>query len=125
MSFAQAFKVRSPDAYERLILDVIRGNQTLFMRRDEVEAAWAWIEPILAAWRERRDAPKPYAAGTWGPSAALSLIERWPHLAGRRRLIRRFPTQVSPLPRVGRSDMRCFRPPGAADPGYAAPGGEP
>ena len=75
-SFAEAFKVRYPDAYERLLMDVVRGNPTLFMRRDEVEAAWAWIEPILAAWRERGDPPKPYTAGTWGPSAAIALIER-------------------------------------------------
>ncbi len=47
MSFAQAFDVRNPDAYERLLLDVIRHNQTLFMRRDEVEAAWRWVDPIL------------------------------------------------------------------------------
>ena len=76
LSFAETFKVRYPDAYERLLMDVVRGNPTLFMRRDEVEAAWAWIEPILAAWRERGDAPKPYTAGTWGPSAAIALIER-------------------------------------------------
>jgi len=76
MSFAQAFKVRSPDAYERLILDVIRGNQTLFMRRDEVEAAWRWIDPIADAWEEAGEAPKSYPAGTWGPSASVALIER-------------------------------------------------
>ncbi len=76
MSFAEAFKVRSPDAYERLILDVIRGNQTLFMRRDEVEAAWAWIDPIQEAWDRSREAPKSYHAGTWGPSASVALIER-------------------------------------------------
>jgi len=76
MSFAEAFGARSPDAYERLILDVIRGNQTLFMRRDEVEAAWAWIDPIEEAWERSRDAPKPYAAGSWGPTAAIALIER-------------------------------------------------
>ncbi|HET7716197.1 MAG TPA: glucose-6-phosphate dehydrogenase [Bauldia sp.] len=74
MSFAQAFKVRSPDAYERLILDVIRGNQTLFMRRDEVEAAWQWVDPILQAWASASEPPKPYAAGTWGPSASFSLL---------------------------------------------------
>jgi glucose-6-phosphate 1-dehydrogenase len=74
MSFAQAFKVRSPDAYERLILDVIRGNQTLFMRRDEVAAAWQWIDPILEAWGSTSEQPKPYAAGTWGPSASFSLL---------------------------------------------------
>ena len=79
MSFAQAFKVRSPDAYERLIHDVIRGNQTLFMRRDEVEAAWAWIDPIAEAWLHSSDAPKGYTAGTWGPSASVALIERDGH----------------------------------------------
>ncbi|MBB5753170.1 glucose-6-phosphate dehydrogenase [Prosthecomicrobium pneumaticum] len=76
MSFAQAFKVRSPDAYERLIMDVIRGNATLFMRRDEVEAAWTWIDPILGAWERTAVPPKAYTAGTWGPSAAIALIER-------------------------------------------------
>jgi glucose-6-phosphate 1-dehydrogenase len=76
MSFAEAFKVRNPDAYERLVMDVVRGNQTLFMRRDEVEAAWAWVDPILEAWAENPDPPKPYTAGTWGPSAAVALIER-------------------------------------------------
>jgi glucose-6-phosphate 1-dehydrogenase len=76
MSFAEAFGARSPDAYERLILDVIRGNQTLFMRRDEVEAAWAWIDPIAQAWERSTEAPKPYPAGTWGPTAAIALIER-------------------------------------------------
>ncbi|TMJ44053.1 MAG: glucose-6-phosphate dehydrogenase [Alphaproteobacteria bacterium] len=76
MSFAEAFGVRNPDAYERLILDVVRGNQTLFMRRDEVEAAWSWIDPILDDWSESTDLPKPYTAGTWGPAAAVALIER-------------------------------------------------
>jgi len=76
MSFADAFKVRNPDAYERLLLDVVRGNATLFMHRDEVEAAWTWIDPILEAWGESRDTPRGYTAGTWGPSAAIALIER-------------------------------------------------
>ncbi len=76
MSFAEAFGVRNPDAYERLIMDVVRGNQTLFMRRDEVEAAWRWVDPILDAWRASREPPRPYTAGTWGPSAAVALIER-------------------------------------------------
>jgi glucose-6-phosphate 1-dehydrogenase len=76
MSFAESFGVRSVDAYERLLMDVVRGNQTLFMRRDEVEAAWAWIDPILEAWRAGGEAPKAYTAGTWGPSAAVALIER-------------------------------------------------
>ncbi|MYZ48944.1 glucose-6-phosphate dehydrogenase [Propylenella binzhouense] len=76
MSFAAAFQARNPDAYERLLLDVVRGNQTLFMRRDEVEAAWSWIDPILDAWEHSGDPPRPYTAGTWGPSAAIALIER-------------------------------------------------
>jgi glucose-6-phosphate 1-dehydrogenase len=76
MSFAEAFGVRSPDAYERLILDVIRGDQTLFMHRDEVEAAWAWIDPICEAWSTNSEGPRPYPAGTWGPTGAISLIER-------------------------------------------------
>ncbi|MBD8890481.1 glucose-6-phosphate dehydrogenase [Roseibium litorale] len=76
MSFAEAFKIRNPDAYERLIMDVIRGNQTLFMRRDEVDAAWAWIDPILDAWKASKDTPRSYTAGTWGPSASIALVER-------------------------------------------------
>ncbi|WP_265516530.1 glucose-6-phosphate dehydrogenase [Nitratireductor luteus] len=76
MSFADAFNVRNPDAYERLIMDVIRGNQTLFMRRDEVEAAWRWIDPIVDGWEEGGQLVRPYTAGTWGPSASIALIER-------------------------------------------------
>jgi glucose-6-phosphate 1-dehydrogenase len=76
LAFADAFNVRYPDAYERLLMDVVRGNATLFMRKDEVEAAWQWVEPILAAWEARGELPKPYTAGSWGPSAAIALIER-------------------------------------------------
>ena len=76
MSFASVFATRNPDAYERLLMDVVRGNQTLFMRRDEVEAAWTWVGPILDAWTASREAPRAYTAGTWGPSAAIALIER-------------------------------------------------
>jgi glucose-6-phosphate 1-dehydrogenase len=76
MTFASAFGVRNPDAYERLILDVVRGNQTLFMRRDEVEAAWSWVDPIIEAWASSNEPPRSYTAGTWGPSAAIALIER-------------------------------------------------
>ena len=76
MSFAQTFAARHADAYERLVMDVVRGNQTLFMRRDEVEAAWTWIDPILEAWTNAPDGPKSYRAGTWGPSAAIALVER-------------------------------------------------
>ncbi|PRX08710.1 UNVERIFIED_ORG: glucose-6-phosphate 1-dehydrogenase [Martelella mediterranea] len=76
MSFAQAFDVRNPDAYERLLLDVIRANQTLFMRRDEVEIAWNWVDPILKAWEETSQPVQGYTAGTWGPSKSIALIER-------------------------------------------------
>ncbi|TPW27910.1 glucose-6-phosphate dehydrogenase [Pararhizobium mangrovi] len=76
MSFAESFKVRNPDAYERLLLDVIRDNQTLFMRRDEVEAAWRWIDPILKAWEDTGQGVQDYVAGTSGPSQAIALIER-------------------------------------------------
>jgi glucose-6-phosphate 1-dehydrogenase len=55
---------------------VVRGNQTLFMRRDEVEAAWTWIDPILDAWAASPEPPKHYTSGTWGPSSAIALIER-------------------------------------------------
>jgi glucose-6-phosphate 1-dehydrogenase len=57
-------------------MDVIRGNQTLFMGRAEVEAAWRWVDPVLAAWEALQIKPKSYTAGTWGPSAAVALIER-------------------------------------------------
>ncbi|MBR0666623.1 glucose-6-phosphate dehydrogenase [Roseomonas hellenica] len=76
MSFSDTFGVHVPEAYERLLLDVIRGDQTLFMRRDEVEAAWGWVDPIIAAWQASGEPPRPYPAGTWGPSAAIALIER-------------------------------------------------
>ncbi|MEO1380628.1 MAG: glucose-6-phosphate dehydrogenase, partial [Pseudomonadota bacterium] len=76
MSFAEEFSVRNPDAYERLIMDVVRGNQTLFMRRDEVEAAWQWVDPILRAWEETGMRVQNYTAGTWGPSSSIALIER-------------------------------------------------
>ncbi len=76
LSYATAFDARMPDAYERLLMDVFRGNPTLFMRRDEVEAAWTWIEPILQRWAVTPDRPKRYPAGTSGPTAAATLLER-------------------------------------------------
>ena len=76
LDLGETFKTRSLDAYERLLMDVVRGNQTLFMRRDEVEAAWAWVTPILEAWRTASEPPRGYTSGTWGPSAAIALIER-------------------------------------------------
>ncbi|MFL6800200.1 MAG: glucose-6-phosphate dehydrogenase, partial [Sphingomicrobium sp.] len=77
IGLANAFsEYRRRIAYERLLLDLIEGDPTLFVRRDEVEAQWAWIDRIRAAWTERGVTPRPYAAGTWGPSAAIALTER-------------------------------------------------
>ena len=63
-------------AYERLLLDLIEGDPTLFVRRDEVEAQWTWIDGIRDAWAQKGIVPRSYAAGTWGPSAAVALTER-------------------------------------------------
>lgn len=68
--------VRMPDAYERLVMDVIRGDQTLFMRGDEVEAAWAWIDPVISGWEKRGDRPVRYDPGSSGPEDALMLMHR-------------------------------------------------
>jgi glucose-6-phosphate 1-dehydrogenase len=76
LEFADTNAARRLDAYERLLTDVIRGRLALFVRRDELEAAWGWIEPILAGWAELGVAPKPYTAGTWGPAASSALIGR-------------------------------------------------
>jgi glucose-6-phosphate 1-dehydrogenase len=63
-------------AYERLLLDVICGSSTLFVRRDEVEQAWEWVDGVAESWTDSRLVPKPYAAGSWGPAGAFALIER-------------------------------------------------
>ena len=63
-------------AYERLLLDLIEGDQTLFVRRDEVEAQWDWVDAIRASWADHGVAPKAYTAGSWGPSVAIALAER-------------------------------------------------
>ena len=64
-------------AYERLLLDAIHGDATLFVRRDEVEEAWRWVDGVADAWSDAGLHPKPYAAGSWGPSGAFALIERF------------------------------------------------
>jgi glucose-6-phosphate 1-dehydrogenase len=64
-------------AYERLLLDAIDGDATLFVRRDEVEEAWRWVDGVAQAWSDAQLAPKTYAAGSWGPSGAFALIERF------------------------------------------------
>jgi glucose-6-phosphate 1-dehydrogenase len=76
LDFREQFKTPRMDAYERLLLDVLRGQQTLFMRGDELEAAWEWVEPILKYWEQDDTNPIPYSAGTWGPAAASALIGR-------------------------------------------------
>jgi glucose-6-phosphate 1-dehydrogenase len=76
LHFSDTFKEKSLDAYERLITDVAKGNLTLFMRRDELDAAWAWIDPIREGWLQSDEAPKPYTAGSWGPAASSALIGR-------------------------------------------------
>lgn len=63
-------------AYERLLLDLVEGDQTLFVRRDEVEAQWEWVDAIRAGWASEGLTPKTYTAGSWGPSAAIALAER-------------------------------------------------
>lgn len=77
LSFKDEFELeRFPDAYERLLLDVVRGNRTLFMRRDELEAAWQWVTPILDHWAASDEEPKPYQSGSWGPTAAAMMMDR-------------------------------------------------
>ena len=77
VTMANAFAdTRRRIAYERLLLDLIEGDPTLFVRRDEVEAQWEWIDAIRDGWASTGMTPKPYAAGTWGPSAAIALTER-------------------------------------------------
>ncbi|HJV74113.1 MAG TPA: glucose-6-phosphate dehydrogenase [Noviherbaspirillum sp.] len=76
LDFRETFKTPRMDAYERLLLDVLRGQLTLFMRSDELEAAWEWVEPILNYWEQEAIEPLPYTAGSWGPAAASALIGR-------------------------------------------------
>ncbi|WP_371231887.1 glucose-6-phosphate dehydrogenase [Pseudomonas sp. QE6] len=77
LNLAEAFSrnKRRWDAYERLLLDVIEGDSTLFMRRDEVEAAWSWVDPIIKGWQEHYQSPRPYPAGSNGPEQAQALLE--------------------------------------------------
>jgi glucose-6-phosphate 1-dehydrogenase len=74
--YGESFMVDAPDSYETLILDALRGDATLFTRRDEVEQQWAFVDPILAGWHQGKQDLAPYAAGTWGPDPADALIAR-------------------------------------------------
>jgi glucose-6-phosphate 1-dehydrogenase len=76
LSFEETFGLRYPDAYERLLMEVLRGNPALFMRRDEIESAWGWIDQIIAGWQETRQKVENYVGGTWGPSASSTLLDR-------------------------------------------------
>ncbi|MBF5003900.1 glucose-6-phosphate dehydrogenase [Diaphorobacter caeni] len=76
LDFDKRFGSERVGAYERLLLDVIAGRLNLFVRADEQEAAWRWVEPIMQAWKDSDESPRPYAAGTWGPSAASALVAR-------------------------------------------------
>ncbi|MDX1499927.1 MAG: glucose-6-phosphate dehydrogenase [Woeseiaceae bacterium] len=76
LSFEETFGIRYPDAYERLLMEVLRGNPALFMRRDEVESAWRWIDGIIAGWQSSQQKVESYVAGSWGPTAASVLLDR-------------------------------------------------
>jgi len=76
LSFEQTFGMGYADAYERLLMEVFRGDPALFMRRDEVESAWRWIDAIVDGWAERGQAVEGYVAGTWGPTASSLLLDR-------------------------------------------------
>jgi glucose-6-phosphate 1-dehydrogenase len=79
LDFDKAFPSERVGAYERLLLDAISGRLNLFVRSDEQEQAWRWVEPVLDAWERDTNPPRPYAAGTWGPAAASALVAREGH----------------------------------------------
>jgi glucose-6-phosphate 1-dehydrogenase len=76
LSYSSTFTIRYPDAYERLLMDVVRGNLSLFMRKDEVEAAWAWVDQVIEAWKASGSEPHSYAAGSDGPIQAALMMDR-------------------------------------------------
>jgi glucose-6-phosphate 1-dehydrogenase len=76
LDFDKAFPTERVGAYERLLLDAIAGRLNLFVRSDEQEQAWRWVEPILHAWRADATGPRPYVAGSWGPAASSALVAR-------------------------------------------------
>ncbi len=76
LSFEETFGVRYPDSYERLLIEVMRGNPALFVRRDEIETAWQWIDGIIAGWEESRQKLETYVAGSWGPTASSMMLDR-------------------------------------------------
>jgi glucose-6-phosphate 1-dehydrogenase len=79
LDFDKRFGSHRVGAYERLLLDVLDGRLNLFVRSDEQEEAWRWVEPILQHWQGDNNGPRTYAAGTWGPSASSAMIARDGH----------------------------------------------
>ena len=81
LNLTESLQERQHSAYEKLIVDLLHGSQTLFLRHDELEAAWSWIDPILGAWQASEKQPIGYPAGTWGPPEASHLVfengSRW------------------------------------------------
>lgn len=71
-----AHQTRVPEAYERLLHDVLTSNQTLFLRDDELLEAWRWIDPMLSFWKNEKQEPETYTSGSWGPAAATLLLAR-------------------------------------------------
>jgi len=87
LSFEEAFEEhRSPSAYERLLMDVTRGDQTLFMRSDELRGAWRWVDGMINGWEVTRQNSQSYRAGSTGPDDALGLLikdgRRWQDFSG-------------------------------------------
>jgi len=76
LSFEQTFGVKYPDSYERLLMEIFRGNQALFMRRDEIETAWQWTDSILESWESAGQSLEYYKAGSWGPTGAFLMLDR-------------------------------------------------
>ena len=76
LSYAESFDLRYPDAYERLLMEVVRGNLGLFMRRDEVEAAWKWVDGLIDAWAQSDGEPESYVAGSDGPLSSALMLDR-------------------------------------------------
>ena len=75
--YEEAFGIKPPEAYGRLFLDVMHGDQTLFARQDWLESAWQFLDPILDRWRQDKDKGLyPYAAGSWGPAASEDLLAK-------------------------------------------------
>ena len=76
LSFSDAYPLRYHDAYERLLIEVMRGDTALFMHREEVESAWRWVDGIIDSWEAASMPVQTYVAGTWGPADSVKLMDR-------------------------------------------------